>query len=32
MASLLTSAGFLELPPEQEQFPAGSMLPAWRFR
>ncbi|WP_188557045.1 molybdopterin molybdotransferase MoeA [Hymenobacter glacieicola] len=32
MASLLTSAGFLELPPEQEQFPAGSVLPAWRFR
>ncbi|MBX0291657.1 molybdopterin molybdotransferase MoeA [Hymenobacter sp. HSC-4F20] len=32
MASLLTSAGFLELPPEPEQFPAGSVLPAWRFR
>ncbi|WP_139925274.1 molybdopterin molybdotransferase MoeA [Hymenobacter sp. DG01] len=32
MASLLTSAGFLELPPEQEQFPAGTVLPAWRFR
>ncbi|GAB2773806.1 molybdopterin molybdotransferase [Hymenobacter luteus] len=32
MASLLTSAGFLELPPEPEQFPAGTVLPAWRFR
>ncbi|RPD49473.1 molybdopterin molybdenumtransferase MoeA [Hymenobacter sediminis] len=32
MASLLTSAGFLELPPEQELFPAGTVLPAWRCR
>ncbi|GAB3302409.1 molybdopterin molybdotransferase MoeA [Hymenobacter tenuis] len=32
MASLLTSSGFLELPPEQENFSAGSVLPAWRFR
>ncbi|MBC8083549.1 MAG: molybdopterin molybdenumtransferase MoeA, partial [Hymenobacter sp.] len=31
-ASLLTSNAFLELPPEQELFPAGSVLPAWRFR
>ncbi|RSK37452.1 molybdopterin molybdotransferase MoeA [Hymenobacter metallilatus] len=32
MASLLTSAGFLELPPEQELFPAGTVLRVWRFR
>ena len=32
MASLLTSSGFLELPPEPEHFPAGTVLPAWRFR
>ncbi|MFD2784914.1 molybdopterin molybdotransferase MoeA [Hymenobacter rubripertinctus] len=32
MASLLTSSGFLELPPEPEYFPAGTVLPAWRFR
>ncbi|MBG8554282.1 molybdopterin molybdotransferase MoeA [Hymenobacter guriensis] len=32
MASLLTSSGFLELPPEMEHFPAGTVLPAWRFR
>ncbi|MET4105811.1 molybdopterin molybdotransferase MoeA [Hymenobacter sp. UYP22] len=32
MASLLTSSGFLELPPEPEVFPAGAVLPVWRFR
>ncbi len=32
MASLLTSNGFLELPPEQEHFAAGSVWPVWRFR
>ncbi|MDU0369869.1 molybdopterin molybdotransferase MoeA [Hymenobacter endophyticus] len=32
MASLLTSSGFLELPPEPEVFPAGAVLPLWRFR
>ncbi|HEX8424976.1 molybdopterin molybdotransferase MoeA [Hymenobacter sp.] len=32
LASLLTSNAFLELPPEQELFPAGTILPAWRFR
>lgn len=32
MASLLTSNAFLELPAEQEHFPAGMVLPAWRFR
>lgn len=32
LASLLTSNAFLELPPETEVFPAGSVLPAWRFR
>ena len=32
LASLLTSNAFLELPVEQEVFPAGSVLPAWRFR
>ncbi|TGD81939.1 molybdopterin molybdotransferase MoeA [Hymenobacter wooponensis] len=31
-ASLLPSHAFLELPPEQELFPAGTVLPAWRFR
>jgi molybdopterin molybdotransferase len=31
-ASLLPSQAFLELPPEQEQFPIGTVLPAWRFR
>ena len=31
-ASLLTSNAFLELPAEQEHFPAGTVLPAWRFR
>jgi molybdopterin molybdotransferase len=32
MASLLTSSGFLELPPDLEHFPAGTVLPVWRFR
>ncbi len=32
MASLLTSSGFLELPPEPVHFPAGTVLPVWRFR
>lgn len=32
MASLLTSGGFLELPPETEHFPVGTVLPVWRFR
>ncbi|WP_375436231.1 molybdopterin molybdotransferase MoeA [uncultured Hymenobacter sp.] len=32
LASLLTSNAFLELPPEQELFPAGTVLPAWSFR
>ncbi|OWP63808.1 molybdopterin molybdenumtransferase MoeA [Hymenobacter amundsenii] len=32
MASLLTSSGFLELPPDPEHFPAGTVLPVWRFR
>ncbi|UOQ83192.1 molybdopterin molybdotransferase MoeA [Hymenobacter sp. 5414T-23] len=31
-ASLLPSQAFLELPPEQELFPVGTVLPAWRFR
>ncbi|SHL67112.1 molybdopterin molybdotransferase MoeA [Hymenobacter psychrotolerans] len=31
-ASLLMSNAFLELPAEQEHFPAGTVLPAWRFR
>jgi len=30
-ASLLSSDAFLELPAEQEYFPAGSVLPSWRF-
>ncbi|UYZ62439.1 molybdopterin molybdotransferase MoeA [Hymenobacter weizhouensis] len=32
LASLLPSNAFLELPPEPELFPAGSVWPAWRFR
>lgn len=32
LASLLASNAFLELPPEQELFAAGTVLPAWRFR
>ncbi|OUJ76051.1 molybdopterin molybdotransferase MoeA [Hymenobacter crusticola] len=32
LASLLPSDGFLELPPELDFFPAGTVLPAWRFR
>ncbi|UOG75052.1 molybdopterin molybdotransferase MoeA [Hymenobacter tibetensis] len=32
LASLLASNAFLELPPEQELFSAGTVLPAWRFR
>ncbi|SET88296.1 molybdopterin molybdotransferase MoeA [Hymenobacter actinosclerus] len=32
MASLLTSSAFLELPPETSYFPAGTVLPVWRFR
>ncbi|MBT2557009.1 molybdopterin molybdotransferase MoeA [Hymenobacter sp. ISL-91] len=32
MASLLTSSGFLELPPERTHFPGGTVLPVWRFR
>ncbi|WP_324674445.1 molybdopterin molybdotransferase MoeA [Hymenobacter sp. GOD-10R] len=32
LASLLPSDGFLELPAEQELFPAGTVLPVWRFR
>jgi molybdopterin molybdotransferase len=31
-ASLLPSHAFVELPPEQELFPIGTVLPAWRFR
>jgi molybdopterin molybdotransferase len=30
-ASLLSSDAFLELPAEQEHFPAGTVLSAWRF-
>ncbi|HLK96244.1 MAG TPA: molybdopterin-binding protein, partial [Hymenobacter sp.] len=30
-ASLLSSNAFLELPAEQEHFPVGTVLPAWRF-
>jgi molybdopterin molybdotransferase len=32
LASLLPSDGFLELSAEQEHFPAGTVLPVWRFR
>ncbi|GGF01368.1 molybdopterin molybdotransferase MoeA [Hymenobacter cavernae] len=32
LASLLPSDGFLELPAEQDFFPAGTVLPVWRFR
>jgi len=32
LASLLPSDGFLELPPELDFFPAGTVLPVWRFR
>ncbi|WP_088844690.1 molybdopterin molybdotransferase MoeA [Hymenobacter gelipurpurascens] len=31
-ASLLACQAFLELPAEQEVFPQGTVLPAWRFR
>ena len=31
LASLLTSNAFLELPADQEEFPKGTVLPAWRF-
>ncbi|MBO3271217.1 molybdopterin molybdotransferase MoeA [Hymenobacter defluvii] len=32
LASLLPSSGFLELPIGQDEFPAGTVLPVWRFR